>query len=142
MLDDILDFMCVVIFPVAVIASLVLGVAFGLGEIYDRYRCGNYAEMTGKKTKSVALDACYIQTGSGCKRWAESNDRAIANDTEYARSDNSPATGSHWTNGGVKLVVVGTGKRGRRYQVHVRWRASGERAKFRLRHFLKTANPA
>jgi hypothetical protein len=82
MLDDILDFMCVVIFPVAVIASLVLGVAFGLGEIYGRYQCGNYGEMTGKKTKWVALDACYIQTASGWQRWDEYKARAITNEKE------------------------------------------------------------
>lgn len=82
MLDDILEFVCEVISPVAVIASLVLGLVIGAGEIYDRYQCGNYGEMTGKKTKWVALDACYIQTASGWQRWDEYKARATTNEKE------------------------------------------------------------
>lgn len=56
-------------------------------------------------------------------------------------SDNIPSNGSVWTHDGVELEVINTSKRGRGYQVHVRWRASGETAKFRLRDFLKHAKP-
>ena len=48
------------------IVSLTLLVNYG----YER-SCSNYSEMTGKETKWLFLDACYVNTESGWIRYDE-----------------------------------------------------------------------
>lgn len=57
-------------------------------------------------------------------------------------TNNIPEVGSRWTHDGVECTVTSVTKRGRGYQVHVEFRNSGDRAKFRLADFRKAAKPA
>lgn len=63
---------------------LVIGLMFGglifVSNYWESYRCGNYEKITGKATKWVFVDACYIQTDAGWQRWDEYTDRAIASE--------------------------------------------------------------
>ena len=63
---------------------LVIGLLFGgimLGANYwESYKCGNYEKVTGKATKWIFMDECYVQTNAGWQRWDEYKDRAIASE--------------------------------------------------------------
>ena len=63
---------------------LVIGLVVGglmLGANYwESYKCGNYEKVTGKATKWVFMDKCYVQTAAGWQRWDEYKDRAIASE--------------------------------------------------------------
>ena len=39
--------------------------------------CKNYAEITGKNTKQVGLDYCYIETAEGWETWEVYRDKAL-----------------------------------------------------------------
>lgn len=57
---------------------LVVGVS--AANYYVSYQCKSYQTVTGKKTKWVYMDNCYIQTNDGWQRWDEYKDRAIASE--------------------------------------------------------------
>ena len=38
---------------------------FILFDSYAEYRCENYEEITGRKSKWVFMDACYVKTSEG-----------------------------------------------------------------------------
>ena len=57
-------------------------------------------------------------------------------------TNNIPEVGSRWTHDGAECTVTSVTKRGRGYQVHVEFRNSGYREKFRLATFRKVAKPA
>lgn len=63
---------------------LIGGLLFGglmLGANYwGSYQCENYEKVTGKATKWVFMDECYVQTNVGWQRWDEYKDRAIASE--------------------------------------------------------------
>lgn len=63
---------------------LAIGLLFGgimLGANYwASYKCGNYEKATGKATKWIFMDDCYVQTDAGWQRWDEYKDRAIASE--------------------------------------------------------------
>lgn len=65
---------------ILVFIGLFFGGIFALVEVYGRYTCSNYAEMSGKKTKWQTLDVCYIQTTEGWQRWDEYLRRAAASE--------------------------------------------------------------
>lgn len=44
------------------------------------YSCSNYEEITGKATKWVTLDSCYIKTEGGWQPWEEYEVRIIASE--------------------------------------------------------------
>lgn len=66
----------------AVIAAfaLFIGGILGTVDIYGRYQCNNYKEVTGKNAKWKTLDVCYIETADGWQRWDEYTKRAIASE--------------------------------------------------------------
>lgn len=47
---------------------------------YGGYQCGNYAAITGKETKWLAFDSCYVKTERGWQKWDEYTARAIASE--------------------------------------------------------------
>lgn len=62
-----------IIVPALVLAAAVI-------EITGRYQCGNYQEVTGRKTKWVVLDSCYVETDRGWQHWGEYMQRAAASE--------------------------------------------------------------
>ena len=46
----------------------------------ESHQCSNYERMTGKQTKWLTLDACYVQTDAGWQRWDEYKIRNIASE--------------------------------------------------------------
>lgn len=77
------DFYEMVLLPIAVIAALamaVIGGIFVLSNWYGSYQCGKYEAITGKATKWVTLDECYVQTADGWQRWDEYKIRAAASE--------------------------------------------------------------
>ncbi len=57
-----------------------LGIAFIITIAEGEYTCGNYEEMSGRKTKYLWLDECYVKTDSGYQRWDEYTARATASE--------------------------------------------------------------
>lgn len=51
-----------------------------IAEIASRYQCNNYEEATGKETKYLLLDSCYVKTDAGWQRWDEYKNRSIASE--------------------------------------------------------------
>ena len=68
---------------IAVILMFLMGI-FSLliipSEIYGRYVCSNYEDMTGKQTNWVAFDSCYVLTDDGFQRWDEYKSRVTASE--------------------------------------------------------------
>lgn len=60
--------------------SLVVGGLMLGANYWESYKCGNYEEVTGKATKWIFMDECYVQTDAGWQRWDEYKDRAIASE--------------------------------------------------------------
>lgn len=46
----------------------------------SRYKCSNYEKTTGKETKYLTLDSCYVKTQAGWQRWDEYTARSIASE--------------------------------------------------------------
>jgi hypothetical protein len=71
-------------FGFATMILLVLGTVIGgvlfAGNAAGAYQCNNYAELTGKETRWVTLDTCYIKTERGWQRWDEYIARGIASE--------------------------------------------------------------
>ena len=65
----------VILFAVISFGGLMLG-ANG----WEQYTCNNYERVTGKETKWVFMDECYVSTTVGWQRWDEYKDRAIASE--------------------------------------------------------------
>lgn len=69
-----------------IIVSLILFLAlfFGgilaIGDVWARYQCSNFKEITGKDTRYATLDICYIKTAEGWQRWDEYKARAAASE--------------------------------------------------------------
>ena len=58
------------IISVAIPGAILLLLIF-VGAPVDRYLCNSYAEATGRTTKYILLDGCYVETGSG---WVTRNE--------------------------------------------------------------------
>lgn len=56
---DFIDFFA----PVLLFAVIIIGGVVFLGNYWEAYRCRQYTEITGRETKWVFLDTCYIYTG-------------------------------------------------------------------------------
>lgn len=73
---DPLPFFCLFLLAVGGLAGLA-----GLGSAaYTNYQCSNYQKVTGKETKYVLFDTCYVQTADGFQRWDEYKIRAAASE--------------------------------------------------------------
>ena len=68
---------------IAVILTVLIGI-FSLfiisAEMYGRYVCSNYEDMTAKQTNWVAFDSCYVLTDAGFQRWDEYKSRVTASE--------------------------------------------------------------
>ena len=59
-------------FSTAFIAAALLSGGIILGANYwQSYRCDNYEKVTGKATRWMFMDECYVQTEAGWLRWDE-----------------------------------------------------------------------
>lgn len=65
----------IVIMPIIITIGLLVG-----GNEYIRYQCSNYEIVTGKETRYVNYDACYIKSAQGFERWDEYKGRSIASE--------------------------------------------------------------
>ena len=69
--------------PLFLIIGLLRGgimITLGAANYWASYKCGNYEKVTGKATKWIFMDDCYVQTDAGWQRWDEYKDRAIASE--------------------------------------------------------------
>ena len=66
--------------PVALVLAVLVAGIIGIAESAGRYTCNNYERMSGKETRWVALDSCYVQTAAGWQRWDEYTARAVTNE--------------------------------------------------------------
>jgi len=68
----------------AILLMLLLSSAILLGcaNWFLHYTCGNYQDMTGKPTKYVFMDSCYVKTPTGWQRYDEYIARAVTNEGE------------------------------------------------------------
>ena len=66
----ILDFIKFVFMMSIGIGMLVGGIMI-LGNVHGQYTCDTYQEITGKPTKYVNFDVCYIKTEAGWMRYPE-----------------------------------------------------------------------
>jgi len=64
---------------VFIVMALVSSCAIG-ANAYIRYQCEKYAQITGKDTRYVEFDSCYIKTSEGFQRWDEYKARAVASE--------------------------------------------------------------
>jgi len=71
------DLLIVACITIAVLLAVFAPIA-ALIEFSEWRACANYQAMTGKATKRITLDACYVQTDSGWQRWDEYKARAVA----------------------------------------------------------------
>ena len=71
-----IDFIKMVLLPIAAFICLFAFVS----DRYLNYQCNNYQQLTGKTTRHVRLDACYIKTEKGFQRWDEYKIRAAASE--------------------------------------------------------------
>lgn len=51
-----------------------------VADIGSRYACNNYEKTTGKETRYLLLDSCYVKTDTGWQRWDEYKNRASASE--------------------------------------------------------------
>ncbi len=66
------------------VALLFTGIALA-ADAMGRYTCSNYTEITGKQTRWVTLDECYVKTTNGWQRWDEYKARATASELGGAK---------------------------------------------------------
>lgn len=81
--DDFFEILADFFELLAPVFLFLLIVAVGLSLLLDyhySYQCGNYQKITGKETKHVFMDACYIATSDGWQRWDEYKIRAAASE--------------------------------------------------------------
>jgi hypothetical protein len=84
------DFIDCVAIPMAAILGvgvLCFGALFLVSDQYVQYQCGNYTRATGKETRYMRFDSCYINTESGWQRWDEYKMRAAASEGLSALDD-------------------------------------------------------
>ena len=58
-MDDLLDFTKMVVIPMLII----MGSIFILTNFHGQYACGKYEEVTGRETKWIFIDDCYVNSG-------------------------------------------------------------------------------
>jgi len=69
--------------PIELTVSLLVIIALIVGaDRFISYTCGNYQDMTGKPTKYVFMDSCYVKTPSGWQRYDEYIARSVTNEGE------------------------------------------------------------
>lgn len=68
-----------VLFGVLLIGLFFGGVLF-IADRFSSYQCSNFQEMTGRTTKYLVLDACYVSTPEGWQRYDEYRSRAAASE--------------------------------------------------------------
>lgn len=73
------DLIACLVFMLICVGAL-FGIVFAGSHYYGKYQCANYATITGKETRWVAFDACYIQAEAGWERWDEYKLRAAASE--------------------------------------------------------------
>lgn len=78
-LDDFVDFVVTALGVILFSAAILTPCFFAIDGMV-RYQCGNYEKTTGKQTKYIFADACYIKTDDGWQRWDEYKARAIASE--------------------------------------------------------------
>ncbi len=66
--------------PLGLIVVFVISGCVALSDVTGRYQCRNYEIVTGKPTRWVLLDNCYIQTDKGWQHWEEYKLRAAASE--------------------------------------------------------------
>lgn len=79
-MSDFFEDVFVPILVMATVLAAILGFIFVIGHFYGQYTCGNYQKVTGKETKWVAFDDCYVKADAGWQRWDEYQKRAIASE--------------------------------------------------------------
>jgi hypothetical protein len=77
---DLIDFFYEVLLPVGLVGLCVLAIILGLSEAGQRYSCNNYERVTGRETKWIFLDECYVKAAGGWERWDEYKYRAATNE--------------------------------------------------------------
>jgi len=65
-----------------IIILAIYGVGFIILNWHMSYTCSNYQKMTGKPTKYMITDACYVKTPLGWQRYDEYITRSITNKGE------------------------------------------------------------
>jgi hypothetical protein len=73
---DLIELFCMM--AVVMLVGIVLVV--GPSNWHGSYQCRKYETITGKATKWVPLDECYVQTADGWQRWDEYKLRAVASE--------------------------------------------------------------
>ena len=63
-----------------VVIGLILGAIVFAADIYGRYVCSNYELLTGKETKWVSFDVCYVKAAEGWQRYDEYKFRSVASE--------------------------------------------------------------
>lgn len=62
------------------VLALCFGALVFVSDQYAQYQCENYTRATGKETRYLRFDSCYIKTDSGWQRWDEYKARATASE--------------------------------------------------------------
>lgn len=70
------EFLSVVALPILFLLVAVVGVV----DVMGRHTCSNFQEITGKQTKWVFFDTCYINHNQEWFRYDEYKARAIASE--------------------------------------------------------------
>jgi hypothetical protein len=65
---------------ILLVGAALIGGALTIANAAGSYQCNNYAELTGKETRWITLDACYVKTERGWQRWEEYIARGIASE--------------------------------------------------------------
>ena len=76
---DFIDDFAPLLFAIAAFGILSGLICWGSNS-YGRYQCTQYEAVTGKQTKWVTLDECYVKTADGWQRWDEYKARATASE--------------------------------------------------------------
>lgn len=61
------EFICVIVLPIVLIGAALVAVA----RYYTEWQCTTYHELTGKRTKYVPFDVCYVEHNGTLMRWEE-----------------------------------------------------------------------
>jgi len=59
---------------------IIFGAIGLLANAFTKYQCEEYSAITGKNTRYVQFDSCYIKTPDGYQRWSEYKARATASE--------------------------------------------------------------
>ena len=77
--DDFIDLMKFIGVGV-VVTGAIIGVVVLIANLYGQHQCNAYSTVTGKQTRYVQFDECYVKTAQGYQRWDEYKARAVASE--------------------------------------------------------------